>query len=347
MDSASSPDNDHAAEQPIPEVLVERANSVDNAEQSAVAGAIPKTPGKRLGRAYRPNNRATIIGLTAVVFFLAINGIVIAIIIRSQSHAQDTTPQGQVSVSQAVLSKIGVNQGTIGDPGIQLTISPNTEFKGQVIVGGDISVAGKLHLNSVLIASDATLTKLTVGDATANTLTVSNTGTFAILNVQKQLTVLGTTQLQGVVTVTQLFTVNNNANIAGGLSVGGGISTAAITARSITTTSTLTISGHIITVGLAPSLGSGLSALGSNGTASISGNDAAGTVAVNIGTGAIAGFLASVTFRTPYPSTPRVVIGPVGDVGSFYISRNNTGFSIFVHGGLAPGGYAFDYIVEQ
>jgi len=34
-------------------------------------------------------------------------------------------------------------------------------------------------------------------------------------------------------------------------------------------------------------------------------------------------------------------------MGSVYVSRTAWGFSIGVNGAVAPGGYAFDYIVMQ
>jgi len=111
--------------------------------------------------------------------------------------------------------------------------------------------------------------------------------------------------------------------------------------------STLTIGGHVITRGAAPGVGPG-SALGANGTVSISGNDASGTVAANIGTGGGNGILAQVAFRSQYSNTPHVVVTTVGSgMGSVYVSRTAWGFSIGVNGAVAPGGYAFDYIVMQ
>jgi hypothetical protein len=148
------------------------------------------------------------------------------------------------------------------------------------------------------------------------------------------------------VTISQLLTVNNNVGITGSLSVGGALSTNNLAVRSLTITSTLTIGGHIITSGLAPGVSAG-GGVGNNGTVSISGNDAAGTVAINTGTGASGGHMASISFRNRYSNIPHVVVTPIGNVGSFYISRSATGFSIFVGNALPPASYAFDYVVVQ
>lgn len=347
----SGPSKDNAVEQPAPEALHERTATGDAGSNDAAETSTPLSSeaGKKLHRGtYRPSHRATFIGLAVAALFLAINGGVIAFILHSQSKNDSLLPQGQVSVSKDVLERIGVNQGTVGDSGIVLTIAPNTEFKGKITVGGDVAIAGQLKLNGRFNAADAGFTQLEAGKTTLNSLTVSGDSAFNTLSIQKQLTVTGDTALQGPVTVSQLFTINNSANIAGNLSVGATASATSVVARSLTTTSTLTISGHVITAGNAPSLTGGVG-LGSNGTLSISGNDAAGTIAVNVGVGmSSGGILATVTFRNAYATTPHVVVTPIGDLKTyFYISRDANGFSIGVDQPLSPNGYAFDYIVEQ
>ncbi len=210
-----------------------------------------------------------------------------------------------------------------------------------------MTVAGQFKLNSKFSASDASLAKLEAGDTSLGQLNVNGDGTVSSLNLRKDLLVTGLTRLQGAVTVSQVLTVNNNLNVSGNLAVGGVLTARGFQASSLVSDTTLTIGGHIITRGAAPGVGPG-SALGSNGTVSISGNDAAGTVAANIGVGAGNGIIANVAFRAQYGSTPHVVVTAVGaGVGSVYVNRSIGGFSIGVNGSLAPGGYAFDYIVMQ
>lgn len=146
--------------------------------------------------------------------------------------------------------------------------------------------------------------------------------------------------------MSQLLTVNNNVNIAGSLAVGGTLSVRNFQASSLTSDATLTIGGHVITRGNAPSVSTG-SGVGSNGTVSISGNDASGTIAVNTGAGAAGGPLASVSFSRAYAVTPHVVVTPIGNYVNVYVSRTASGFTIYSAGGLAPAGYAFDYVVMQ
>ena len=87
---------------------------------------------------------------------------------------------------------------------------------------------------------------------------------------------------------------------------------------------------------------------GSNGTATIAGNDTSGTVAVNTGVGATGGLLATITFNEKYVTTPHVVVTAVGrSVPGLYTNRTANGFTINCDGALSPAGYAFDYIVIQ
>jgi hypothetical protein len=121
-------------------------------------------------------------------------------------------------------------------------------------------------------------------------------------------------------------------------------------AGSIVVDSSLTIGGHVVTRGQPAGISVISTApLGSNGTVSISGNDAAGTVGVNVGAGPSGkGCIARVNFRNAYSTTPHVVITPMGDVGEFYIrNKTGSGFDICAGQFAGAGGYTFDYIVEQ
>ena len=348
MDSATSAPNQENAGQPEPQTLVPRSASTA-AGTAETTEALPAKNGEpQHHRVYRPSHRATFIGLAVVTVILLINAIIIGLVIRNQNNTAQP-PTGQVTVNQAALDRLGVNQSAVSGAGVQLTITPNTNFKGDVVVGGDIQAAGQLKLNGAFLASSARFTTLDAGDTSLNTLGVSGNSTLANLIVPTSLNVSGTTRLQGAVTVTQLFTVNNSANISGNLAVGAALSAGSLSAGTITAVSNLVVGGHVITSGTAPTVVKGSSSvLGSNGTASISGNDQAGTIAFSVGVGSSSGGLAAtVTFHSAYSSTPHVVITPIGQVGTFYISRSSSGFSVYVGSALAPGGYAFDYIVEQ
>ncbi|MDB5167074.1 MAG: hypothetical protein JWN26_219 [Candidatus Saccharibacteria bacterium] len=332
-----------SSEPPAPEVL--KAQSDDPQTESTSAeptDAVTHRAHPLLHRVtYRPSHKATFIGLAVVVAILAINAVIIAFVVQGQATANAQSSQSDVTISPAVLDTLGVSRNSVGDLGTQLVVSPNAKFNGTVTIGSDVSIGGALKLNGTLSVSNAALTTLQAGNTSLSKLDVNGDVNASNLTLRQNLAIAGTSTLQGAVTAGQSMTV------AGNLTVGGALSVRLFQASSLTSETTLTIGGHVITKGLAPGLVAG-GALGSNGTASISGNDASGTVAANVGVGAVSGILASVSFNTQYSSTPHIVISPVGrSPGDFYINRTSTGFSIVVTSGLAPGGYAFDYIVEQ
>jgi len=338
------------AETPEPEALKPR---VDDAAPSKSGTApvthVPPAPptGKRpKHRNYRPSHKATFIGAAVVIVILVVNAGILAFVLKNQTKTIEVGANGDVTVSPSVLKKLGVNSSTLGSAGVQLVVDPDAQFKGKVSIAGNLAASGQVQVNGKITGSDASLTQLEAGNTALSQLNVNGSSTLSSLNLRNGLVVTGATQLQGAVTISQLLTVNNSLNVSGNLAVGGTLSANAFSARNLASTSTLTIGGHIITGGSTPAIGPG-PGIGSNGTVSISGNDAAGTVAVNIGAPGGNGVVAQVAFRTQYGSTPHVVVTAVGaNAGSFYITRSVGGFSIIVSS-LPPGGYSFDYIVEQ
>jgi len=354
MATPQKTDTPHDTTLPAPEVLQPKAN-----EDGSSVPAAPPSSGKpaqsakqardklRRKLSYRPSHKATFIGVSVVAGILLLNVAIITFVMQSQSSAKAESALASVTLNPGVLDKLGVSRNAVGSSGTELVVGPNAHFNGGVVVGADMSIAGELKLNSKFTASDASLAKLEAGDTSVSNITINGDATASTLNLRQNLNVAGATQLQGAVTVSQLLTVNNNVNIAGNLAVGGTLTARNFQASSLTSDTTLTIGGHIISRGSAPGVGPG-PALGANGTVSISGNDASGTVAANIGTGAGDGILAQIAFRNQYGTTPHVVVSAVGmGVSGLYVNRSVGGFSIGVSGGLPPGGYAFDFIVMQ
>lgn len=359
-DEPSSKGNDQGS-QASPEMLKPKEETVQDAPETAgVSKEATKEADKATAeanakailrrRGYRTGHKATIIGVAVVAVILAVNGGIIFFIIKKQTASQvKQLTQGQVTINQGVLDKLGVNRSSIGDDGVVLTINPETKFGGKVQVGGDLTVAGKLSLNSDFTAPSANFAKLQGGDTALAKLNVNGDTTMSNVNLRGELVVTGNTRLQGPVTISQLVTANN-LNVANNLSIGGVLSANNFHTGSLTVDSVLNINGHIVTTGgglptVAPGGGN---VLGSNGTIAMSGTDVAGTVSIAVGVGATAGTIGTVTFRTPYSATPRVVVSPVGNsFGGIYINRSRNGFTIVTNSAVPPGGYAFDYIVIQ
>jgi len=337
---------------PAPEALNTKTDESksDNAESGSIAREASPLRSKRSRRgSYRPSHRATFIGLAVVILILGVNAGIIAFFV----HGQDKKIQsatGQVTISQAALNKIGVNQNPVGDAGIILTINPNAQFNGNVQIAGNTTIGGVLNLNKSLNVSSASITNLQAGNTQLQQLNVNGDGTLSNLNLRSGLVVTGTTRLQGPVILSNLLTVNGGENVSGSLAVGGTLSVTSFHASSLVSDYGLTFGGHVITQGSAPSVSAGGSCLGQNGTVSISGNDAAGTVSVNVGANPNCGgdaIVAYVAFRSGYSNIPHVVVTAVGPgADNVYIDPSTGGFDIGVSS-IAPGGHEFDYIVEQ
>lgn len=341
MADSPSSEKDKSTGAPAPEVLKPQSEESSPVEESKSGSQKIAVPKKRLRRgSYRPSHKATFIGLAVIIAILAINGGAIFWVMRNHDGANAQNNREEVSLSAESLDKLGVSRNSVGDLGTELVVGPNSRFSGNVTIAGNTSVGGELKLNSKFTASEASLAKLQAGDTSVNKLDVNGDITTQSVNAARDLNVMGTTRLQGTVTINQILTVNNSVNIAGNLAIGGSLSV-----RNFQV-STLTIAGHLISTGAAPGVSPG-GALGSNGTVSISGNDTAGTIGVNIGVGASQGCLASVSFRETFRVTPRVVVTGSMPANIYLAGRTASGFTICTASPLSPGGYFVDYIVVQ
>jgi hypothetical protein len=170
---------------------------------------------------------------------------------------------------------------------------------------------------------------------------VSGTGTLQTLQANK-LQISGDSQLQGNLSVQKSLSVNGSGNFSGTLTA------SKLNVQSLELSGNLIISSHIESSGGTPSKSNG-NALGSGGTASLSGTDTAGTITINTGGSPHAGCFISVGFAKSFNRTPHVVVTPIGSSGAsinYYVTRSSNGFSLCTTSS-APGSrnFAFDYIV--
>jgi cytoskeletal protein CcmA (bactofilin family) len=345
MENAPSPENqENISPSPEPEVLQPRVNDDGTVppQTTPTPDNDTKTKPSRLRRrTFRPSHKATFIGIAAVLLILAINAVVIEVVLKKQSNNDDLSNKGQVTISSADLSRLGIDRNTIGGAGVELIVAPDAQFKGKLSVAGGVNVNGQLTLNGKLTGTSASFTQLQAGDTSLSKLSVNGDSTLSSLNLRKDLVVAGITKMQGSVTVSQLLSVGGSINVNGNLSIGGTLTVSKFSVQ------TLTVNGHLLTSGSTPGVGPG-SAVGSYGTVSISGNDTAGTIYVAFGVGSHDGTFANVTFRTQYGNTPKVVVTPIGIGGTLYLTSVTTsGFT--VAGSFPSGGYGFgiNYIVVQ
>lgn len=332
---------------PKPEALTTQGEGTSIADAYASGSSLPSAaPAKIVKRgSYKPSHKATFIGLLVIGGILALNVGIAMFVMRGQTTAAEKA-KSEVTLSNDTLNSLGLNKTAVGNEGAKLTVGPDSTFNGAVTIGKNVSIGGSLQLNSKFTTNEASIAALQAGDTSLSKVTVNGDVSAENLLLRRDLTVPGTSHLNGAVTVAQLLTVNNNANVVGSLAVGGSLSVHNFQATSLTSETTLTIGGHVITRGGTPSV-SGGGGLGQSGTVTLSGSDTSGTISLGVGTGSGGGLLCSVKFSQQYGGTPHVVATPVGGPINVYVNRNASGFEVYAAGPVSAGGYAVDYIVMQ
>ncbi len=303
-------------------------NSSNESDKDSEKGKKKKhSPGSMLSRLAARINVYLLLFILLVVASLIIMFVVMQKS-NEQKQIQDSI-ETQELTKEAIDNLIG-NEATVGDPKQLLTVESNAVFAGKVLIRDGLDVAGPIKVG---------------GDLSLPGITVSGTSQFDEVQLNS-LSIGGDANVQGILTVQQGLTVNGQA------SFGGPISAPALNVDSLNINGDISFNRHIDAGGGTPSV-SGGSAIGSGGTVTISGTDTAGTITINVGSGAGGGNLAFVNFTSAFNGNPHVVITPVASLGSgpvtgsqkFYLSsRTNTGFTIAVSAGLAPGSVSFDYI---
>lgn len=265
--------------------------------------------------------------LFTFVLLIAI-GILMIAYFQSKKYSTASTLKAQ-DLSQSTLQQLAASDATIGTSKQVLSIQSSTIFAGKVLARDGLEVAGNVNVSGVL--------------ATPN-LTVSGTSQLGQTQVNKDLAVAGGTAIQGVVTIAKSLQVSSGGTF------GGPLSAPQITTSSLQLNGDLILTHHISAGGPTPSLSKG-SALGSGGTASISGSDISGSVSINVGSSAGAGCFATVNFTSKYNATPHVLLTPVGASAgglAYYVTRTTTSFSVCAASTPTAGtSFGFDYFVTE
>ena len=320
-------------ETPVPEqddvnaLETPEADLVASPESSAKQDAadkeieLPKESGGLKGFLRRFNIYLLLFG-----FIIILAGVVVGIAYFQGKQTAKTSLKG-ADLSTSDLSQLATSDATVGTPKQTLSVQSNAVFAGQVLVRSTLEVAGKLQVS---------------GSVTLSSLTVTDLASLGQVQISKNLAVAGDAGIQGQLTVSKGLQVTGSGSFSGPL-----------TAPQITT-STLNINGdlvlthHITAGGAQPSRITG-TAIGSGGTATVSGSDTSGTVSINTGSSPASGCFVTITFAQKYANAPRVIATPIGsDAGSlnYYITRNSTSFSICDATPPASGlSFGFDYFV--
>lgn len=309
--------------------------------QSNVPGATELKPGKTApkfftdtGVVQKLQNRAHRYAVVAgsaigILILLLIVGGVIFLRIQADQRKKQTDSKTQ-SLNDADLEAASQGHAKVGASDKSLTISGKTffkeavEFDGNLEIKGDVTSSGKSTISELSVAGPSELNGATI---------------------QTKLDVTGPTTLQGNVSA-QSLSVGGTLNVTGNSSFGG-----ALSVRDLIIGSSFSVGGHYISNGDSPGVAIA-SAAGSAATASISGNDSAGTLNCNAAVDATPGTLCSVSFVTRYTKAPKVMVTPASAGAAelrWYATANTNGFSIVAttHPGPASRSYSFHYWIVQ
>ncbi len=243
--------------------------------------------------------------------------------------AQDTTKDPTItsqSVPSDALKQLSKSDTTVGDPKQVLNVQSNAVFAGKVLIRDNLDVAGTIHVN---------------GSLSLPGIVVSGDSTFDQVQINKTLNIGGDTSVLGQ------LNVKKNISVTGGGTFGGPLTAPQLTTNQLQLLGDLNLVSHIVAGGATPGRSNG-SALGSGGTASVSGADSAGSININTGNGSAVGCFITVNFVRKYNNTPHVVITPTNSSAAnlnYYVNRTTTGFSVCTASTPGSDIYSFDYIV--
>jgi hypothetical protein len=296
----------------------------DSPSSPLAAGAEPEaagSPAKGIKKFPLFNN----VYLVIFALLVLIGGGVVMVSLKS-AKPETTTTLKTTSLTDQQISTLKGTTTLVGDSKQTLDIQSNSIFEGQLLVRSDASVAGSLKIGGAL-----SIPSITVGGA----------GTIGQLGVNGGLNVGGDTTLQGQLAVQKNLTVTGSASF-------GTLNVSSLALTTLQLKGDVNLNQHINTSGGTPGRNNG-TALGSGGSASVSGSDTAGTVAINTGSSPPAGCFIAVNFAKSFSGTPHVVISPSNSQTAslqYYTNRSNSNFSICTANVPTAGTtYLFDYVV--
>jgi cytoskeletal protein CcmA (bactofilin family) len=317
----------------------EESNSLETLEGSSEVSkdkpetvASEKLPKKKTSIIEKAKGLVARLNIYLLLFILLIViGLIIFFVVFNASQDSETAINEQQELTQEAIDELIGSDARVGDPKQILTVESDSVFAGKVLIRDGLDVAGPIKVG---------------GSLSLPGITVSGASAFDEVSIN-------TLAIAGDATVQGQLSVQEGLTVSGPVTFSGTFSAAAFAIESLQVNQNLQLNRHIDAGGPTPGITGG-SATGSGGTVTISGTDTAGTVTVNIGSGAPAGVLATVNFANGFGGTPHVVITPVAAQGSpvvtgtqkFYLSsRTTNSFSIATSGGLPAGSISFDYIV--
>ncbi|HSX33630.1 MAG TPA: hypothetical protein VLF91_04820 [Candidatus Saccharimonadales bacterium] len=260
--------------------------------------------------------------LLVLIIVIAV-AILVFLTVKGKQTAQNALKTQ--NLSQSVLQQLASTDVSVGNTKQILTVQSNAIFAGAVLVRSDMEIAGSLQVGGTLNIANLDVTGATqLGDVKTNNLTVA-----------------GSLNLQGQLTLKSGINVTGDSNFAGNLTV------TQLTTGSLALNGDLNLTHHITAGGTIPIIVKG-TAVGGGGTVSLSGSDTSGSITINTGSSPPAGCFATITFSKAFSTTPHIVVTPIGQSAAglqYYVTRSTTGFLI-CGASAAPSGdsFGFDYI---
>lgn len=289
-------------------------------------GNLPAQPTKTPGGIKHFLKRFNVYLLIFIFLLMIAGGILMIAYFQSKKASTNSTIKTQ-ALTQSTLQQIAASDSTVGSAQQVLNVQSSAVFAGRVLIREGLEIAGNLQVG---------------GTAALTNLSVSGTSQFGQAQVNKNLSVAGDTAIQGAATIAKSLQVNSGGTF------GGPLSAPQITTSSLQLNGDLVLTHHITAAGPTPKLSDG-PALGSGGTASLSGSDTSGSLSINVGGSAAAGCFVTINFTSKFNTTPHVLLTPVGSSAgglAYYVNRTTSSFSICDASVPPPGAsFGFDYFI--
>lgn len=292
-----------------------------------VAPLTPPPSEKKLNIFKRLWGKLNIYLLLFILVVLVAAAVVIVMTVKGRHDATTATNTiNSQGLNEETLKKLASSETTIGSSSQILNIESNAIFSGSILVKKDLEVAGSIKVNGALALPG---------------ITVSGTSSFNQIQAS-------TLSLSGAATVNGTLTARNGLSVNGNGNFTGSVSATQLTTGSLQLNGDLILTHHITGGGAIPGLSQGI-ALGSGGTASLSGSDTSGSIAINTGNSPGAGCFATINFARAYNGTPHVIVTPIGAAAAsldFYVNRSTSSFSVCTTSPAAGGqSFGFDYLI--
>ncbi len=313
---------------------LETADSSSSLE--ATPGSSTQTTGKIVDAPLAKPNKSFLqrilgklnIYLLLFILLLIIAGVIVLVTWLASKNAEKSTVETQTLTSDT-LKQLANSDVTVGQPKQVLNVQSNAVFAGKVLIRDSLEVAGPIQVGGALNIPG---------------ITVSGNSVFESIQVNKDLSVAGSTALQGQVSI------QKNLTVAGSGTFAGSINAPQVTTNNLQLNGDLTLTKHIEVGGATPSRSTG-SALGGGGTAAVSGSDIGGSININTGSGPGAGCFVTVNFSIKYNKTPRVNVTPIGSAAAnvgYYVNRSTSSFSVCAaNTPPSNASFGFDYFIVE